>query len=160
MLSMKTVASIVKPPLISREENFMFVDTLPSPYYDMLIVNTFVEFGDLMYSARRIEDGIKRGRIVDTGASKEERKRFVPKQHIQAMSGEKRRSHATSKEPVKSRPYSSGYAQVPFVGFQLPQRFVREYDQGSDLGITRARKGKRPKCTIHFQCLIQSCSPY
>ena len=58
---------MVRPPLTSRKENFMFVDTLPSPYYDMLIVNTFVEFGDLMYSVRRIEDGIKRGRIVDTG---------------------------------------------------------------------------------------------
>ena len=55
----------------------MFVDTLPSPYCDMLIVNTFVEFGDLMYSVGRIEDGIKRGRIEDIGASKKERKRFV-----------------------------------------------------------------------------------
>ena len=53
--------------LTSREENSMFMDTLPSPYYDMLIVNTFVEFGDLMYSVGRIEDGIKKERIVDTG---------------------------------------------------------------------------------------------
>ena len=96
----------------------MFVDTLPSPYYDMLIVNTFVEFGDLMYSVGRIEDGIKRGRIVDTRASKEERKRFLLEEHVQAMSGEKRRSHVTSEEPVKSHPRSSGYAQVLSVGFQ------------------------------------------
>ena len=68
--------------------NSMFVDTLPSPYYDMLIVNTFVEFGDLMYSVGRIEDGIKRGKIVDTGASKEERKRFVSNEHVQTMFGE------------------------------------------------------------------------
>ena len=46
----KNVASMVRPPLNSREENSMFVDTLPSPYYDMLIVNTFVEFGDLMFT--------------------------------------------------------------------------------------------------------------
>ena len=46
------------------EENFMFVDTLPSPYYDMLVVNAFVEFEDLMYSVGRIEDGIKRGKIL------------------------------------------------------------------------------------------------
>ena len=63
----KNVASMVRPSLISREENSMFVDTLPSPYYDMLIVNTFVEFGDLMHSVGRIEDGIKKGRIVDIG---------------------------------------------------------------------------------------------
>ena len=98
----------------------MFVDTLPSPYYDMLIVNTFVEFRELMYSVGRIEDGIKKGRIVDTGASKEERKRFVPDEHVQAMSGEKRRSHTTREEPVKSHPHLPGYAQVPFACFQSP----------------------------------------
>ena len=47
----------------------MFVDTLPSPYYDMLVVNAFVEFGDLMYYVGRIEYGIKRGKIVDTEAT-------------------------------------------------------------------------------------------
>ena len=56
----KNVASMVRPPLISREENSMFVDTLPSSYYDMLIVNTFMEFRDLMYSVGRIEYGIKK----------------------------------------------------------------------------------------------------
>ena len=86
----KNVTSMVKPPFTSQEENSMFVDTLPSPYYDMLIVNTFMEFGDLMYYVGRIEDGIKRGRIVDTRASKQESKRFVPDEHVQAMSGEKR----------------------------------------------------------------------
>ena len=110
----KNVASMVRPSLTNREENSMFVDTLPAPYYDMLIVNTFMEFGDLMYSVGRIEDGIKRGRIVDTGPSKEERKRFVSNEHVQTMSGEegesKRRSHATWEEPVKSRPRSPGYA--------------------------------------------------
>ena len=45
----KNVASMVRPPLTSREENFMFVDTLPSPYYDMLIVNTFVEFRRVLF---------------------------------------------------------------------------------------------------------------
>ena len=57
------------PSLTSREENSMFVDILPSPYYDMLIVNAFMKFGDLMYSVGRIEDGIKRGKIVDTRAT-------------------------------------------------------------------------------------------
>ena len=67
----KNVALMVRPPLTSREENFMFVDTLPSPYYDMLIVNTFVEFGDLMYSVGRIEDGIKRGRKIGRASCRE-----------------------------------------------------------------------------------------
>ena len=77
----KNVASMVRPPLTSREKNFMFVDTLPSPYYDMLIVNTFVEFGDLMYFVGRIEDGIKKRRIMDIGESMREKKRTVPDEH-------------------------------------------------------------------------------
>ena len=63
------MASMVRPSLTSREENSMFVDTLPSPYYDMLVVNVFVEFGGLMYFVGRIEDGIRKGKIVDTKAS-------------------------------------------------------------------------------------------
>ena len=35
----KGVASQVKPPLTNREENSIFVDTLLSPYYDMLVGN-------------------------------------------------------------------------------------------------------------------------
>ena len=124
---------MVRPSLTSREENSMFVDTLPSSYYDMLIVNTFVEFGDLMYVLGRIKDGIKRGRIVDTGASKEERKRFVLDEHVQAMSGEKRRSHATREEPIKNHPRSPGYAQVLLASLHSPKRFTQEYDQGFDL---------------------------
>ena len=116
----KNVASMVRPSLTSREENSMFVDTLPAPYYDMLIVNTFVEFGDLVYSVGRIENGIKKGRIVDIGASMREKKRIVPDEHVQTMSREegesKKRSHTTSEEPVKSRPCSPGYARVPAVG--------------------------------------------
>ena len=78
----KNVASMVRPSPTSREENSMFVDTLPFPYYDMLIVNTFVEFGDLMYFVGRIEDGIKRGRIMDIGASMREKKRTVLDEHV------------------------------------------------------------------------------
>ena len=64
----KNVASLVWPPLTNGKENSM-VDTLSSPYYDMLVVNAFVEFRDLMYSMGRIEDGIRREKIMDTGAS-------------------------------------------------------------------------------------------
>ena len=49
-----------------------------------------------MYSVERIEDGIKRERIIDIGASMMEKKRIVPDEHVQAMSremGSKRKSH-------------------------------------------------------------------
>ena len=141
----KNVASMVQPPLTSREENSMFIDTLPSSYYDMLIVNTFMEFRDLMYSVGRIEVGIKRRRIVDTRASKKERKRFVLDEHVQAMFAEKRRSHMTRKEPIKNHPRSAGYAQVPLAGLYSPKRFAQEYDQGSDPGYYQSKKKKRTK---------------
>ena len=75
---MENVASTVRPPFTSREENFMFVDTLPSPYYDMLIVNAFIEFRDLMYFMGRIEDDIKKGKIVTLGQPRLEKKEISP----------------------------------------------------------------------------------
>ena len=104
-----------------------------------------MEFGDLIYSVGRIEDGIKRRRIMDTGASKEERKRFVPNEHVQAMSEEERRLHATREEPVKNHPHSSSYAQVPQAGFPSPQKFVRKRDRDSDSSYHRGNKRKRTK---------------
>ena len=77
----KNVASFIQPPLTNREENSMFVDTLPFPYYDMLVVNAFMEFRDLMYSVRRIEDGIRRGKIVDTRASIQKKKMIILNEH-------------------------------------------------------------------------------
>ena len=65
----KIVASLVQPPFTNRKENSMFVDILPFSYYDMLVVNAFVEFRDLMYYVGRIKDGIRKGKIMDTGAS-------------------------------------------------------------------------------------------
>ena len=75
------MASLVRPPLTNREENSMFLDTLPFPYYDMLVVNAFSEFRDLMYLMERIEDGIIKGRIVDIGVSLEEKKRIIFNKH-------------------------------------------------------------------------------
>ena len=145
----KNIASIVRPPLTSREENSMFMDTLPSPYYDILIVNTFVEFGDLMYFVGRIEDGINRERIVDTRASMREKKRIVSDEHVQTMSREeresKKRSHTTREEPVKNHSRSPGYAQVPLTDLHSPKRFAQEYDQESDSGYYQSKKRKRTK---------------
>ena len=49
----KNMTSMVRPSLTNREENFMFVDTLPSLYYDMLIVNTFVEFRRVLFRSSK-----------------------------------------------------------------------------------------------------------
>ena len=108
---MENVASLVRPPFTSREENFMFVDTLPSPYYDMLIVNTFVEFGDLMYSVGRIKDGIKKGKIMDTGATTFGKKGNVPNKHVEEQS---RRKFGAMEESVGNLFHSrTSCTQVP-----------------------------------------------
>ena len=141
----KNVASTVRPSLTSREENSMFVDTLPSSYYDMLIVNTFVEFGDLMYSVRRIEDGIKRGRIVDTGATT---KGNVPNKHVEEPS---RRKFEPMEESVRNLFHSHTLCtQVPPIRFFRPKSSHENMIKGLTQAITRARKGKGPKCTTHF----------
>ena len=102
------MASLVQPPLTNREKNFIFVDTLPSPYYDILVGNAFSE----MNSVRRIEDGIKRGKIMDNGANILEKKMIIFDGHIQAMTRErrsKRKSHLTQDELVKNFPHSLSY---------------------------------------------------
>ena len=43
---------------------------------NMLIVNAFVEFGDLMYSVGRIEDGIKRENRRHWGKYEGEKKNY------------------------------------------------------------------------------------
>ena len=56
---------------------------MPSPYYDMLVVNAFVEFGDLMYSVGRIEDDIKKGKIVDIETTTFGKKGIVPNKQVE-----------------------------------------------------------------------------
>ena len=87
----KNVTSLVRPPLTNREENSLFVDTLSFSYYDMLVVNTFVKFEDFMYFVGRIEDKIRRGKIVDIGASIMEKRRIIFDEHVQAVSRERDR---------------------------------------------------------------------
>ena len=67
----------------SKSTRVQHVDILPSPYYDMLVVNAFGEFEDLMYYVGRIEDGIKRGKIVDTEATTFGKKGNVPNKHVE-----------------------------------------------------------------------------
>ena len=113
----KTVASQVQPSLTHREINSYFVDTLPPPYYDMLVGNAFLEFGDLLYAIGRIEYGIKKGRIANTEARVPEQKRSVIDEHIQATSCEKgnKRKFNEEEEAVQNLSHSP---QVKFSSSQ------------------------------------------
>ena len=111
----KGLASQVKPPLTNQEENSIFVDTLPSPYYDMLVDNAFTEFADLLFSVGRIEDGIRRGRIVGTGASIPKKKGIIFDEHVPTMSmerGNKRKSCMMPDKIVNNHFHTSPHTPV------------------------------------------------
>ena len=149
---------MVRPPLTSREENSMFVDTLPSPYYDMLVVNAFIEFRDLMYFVGRIEDGIKKVKSWTLRQPRLERKGMSPISMLKNEAEENSRQwenlSGTSFTHVLHVP------RCPQSDIFRPKCLHGKIGKGLTQAITRARKGKGLKCTIHFQCLIQSCSPY
>ena len=103
------MASQVQPFLTHREINSYFVDTFPSPYYDMLIGNAFLEFGDLLYAVGRIEYGIKKGRIANTEARVPEQRRNVVDEYIRATScgkGSKRKFNE-KEEAIQNLSHSS-----------------------------------------------------
>ena len=80
----KAVTSQVRPTFTNRETNSLFVDTLSSLYYNMLIGNVFHELGDLLYFVGRIEDEVKNGRIMNTKVKMLEKKRNIVDEHVQA----------------------------------------------------------------------------
>ena len=94
----KAVASQVQSPLTHREINSYCMDTLPSPYYDMLIGNAFLEFGDLLYAVGRIEYRIKKGKITNTEARIPEQRRSVIDEHIRATSVRKKNKKKFNEE--------------------------------------------------------------
>ena len=96
------------------------MDTLPSPYYDMLVINAFVEFRDLMYFVGRIEDGIRRGKIVDTEASIQEKKMIIFNEHDGGLN--KRKPNIIEESIGNlSRSLCTLYAWVPQVGLFCPK---------------------------------------
>ena len=135
------MASQVQPPLTHRKINSYFVDTLPSPYYDMLIGNAILEFGDLLYIVRRIEYGIKKGKIINTEARVPEQRRSVIDEYIRATSVEKRnkRKFNEEEEAVKNLSHSSQ------VKFSSSQPSVQERDPDVNSNYFQSNKKKRAK---------------
>ena len=87
----------------------------------MLIGNAFLEFGDLLYSIGRIEDGVKKGRIVSIEVRMLEKKRRVANEHVRATFVERRNKRKFNKEEevVKSLSHSS-----PCTSFFSPHIFI------------------------------------
>ena len=117
------------------------MDTLPSPYYDMLVGNAFLEFEDLLYVVGRIEYGIKKGRIANTQARILKHKRNVIDEHIRATSvGKKnKRKFNEEKETVKNLSHSSQ------IMFSPPQLSIQGRDPNVSPNYSQINKRKRTK---------------
>ena len=159
----KGVASQVKLPLTNREENSIFVDTLPSPYYDMLVGNAFTEVADLMFSVERIEDGIRRERIADTGASIPKKKGIIFDEHVPTMSMErenKRTSCMMIDEPINNIFHTSPHTPVHCNQGPPPQMITQGHGKEIDSSYSRSNKRKRIKVYHSLSMNYKELPPY
>ncbi|RDX66510.1 hypothetical protein CR513_54715, partial [Mucuna pruriens] len=65
----RELAAQVKPLLTEKEMVSMFIETLPSPFYDKAVGSVASNFVDLVTMGERIESGLKRGRISSNPTS-------------------------------------------------------------------------------------------
>ncbi|RDX84755.1 hypothetical protein CR513_34156, partial [Mucuna pruriens] len=73
----RELAAQVQPPLSEREMASMFIDTLPSPFYDKVVGSVASNFADLVVIGERIEAGIKRDRFTqDRGKNRKEERGY------------------------------------------------------------------------------------
>ena len=152
------MASMVRPPLTSREKNSMFMDTLPSPYYDMLVVNAFIEFEDLMYSVGRIEDGIKKGKIVDIETTTFGKEGNISNKHVKERSRGKFKAMG---ESVGNLFHSrTSCTQVPPIRCFSPQMFAWKNSQGSDSGYYQSKKRKKNQSVPHTSNVLWRIAPH
>ena len=66
----KDLAAQVQPPMIDKELNKMFRNTLKAPYYDRMIGNSNKDFSDVVFAGEMIEAGVKQGKIEASEAKK------------------------------------------------------------------------------------------
>ena len=138
----------------------MFVDTLPFPYYDMLVVNAFVEFEDFMYSVRRIEDGIRRGKIVDIGASTMQKKRLVPIDVFKQCSGKEKVKGSHIWHVISPSQIHHRMPKFPWSVFLCHRSLHENVIETLIQAIPGVIKRKELKCTTHFRCPMENCSSY
>ncbi|RDY09148.1 hypothetical protein CR513_06519, partial [Mucuna pruriens] len=65
----RELAAQVQPLLTKKEMVTMFIDTLPSPFYDKVVGNVASSFVDLVVVGERIELGIKWGKFTQSSSS-------------------------------------------------------------------------------------------
>ena len=101
-----------------------------------------------MYFVGKIEDGIKKEKIMDNGVSILEKKMIIFDEHVQAMTkerGSKRKSRMTQDEPVKNFFHLSLYTQVPLlVHLHLGCPFGKMFEGTTQVAF-KVIRGKKTK---------------
>ncbi|RDX69128.1 hypothetical protein CR513_51795, partial [Mucuna pruriens] len=144
----RELAAQVQPPLSEREMASMFIDTLPSPFYDKVVGSVASNFADLVVIGERIEAGIKRGRFTqDRGSTS-----FVKKV-------EKRRGDTNAVMADPSRPQGQNKLILSTSGIVSPSDTSPQTETANTLRSRtpawHAKGGSLPP----FQCLTRLCSP-
>ena len=67
----RDLAAQVQPPMMDKEVNKMFLNTLKAPYYDRMIGNSNKDFSDVVSVGEMIETGVKQGKIEVAEAKKQ-----------------------------------------------------------------------------------------
>ena len=130
----------VRPPFTHKEINSYFMDTLPFPYYDMLVGNAFLEFEDLLYTMGGIEDGVRQERIVNAETRMPDNKRNVIDEYVQATLVERRNNREFNEEKEVIKSFSHSSQQIMF---SPPQLLVQGSDP--DINSSYSQSSKRKK---------------
>ena len=77
----------VQTPMIDKELNKMFLNTLKAPYYDRIIGNSNTNFSDVIFKGEMIENGVKLGKIESTEAKKPTPKKKEGETHALSYQG-------------------------------------------------------------------------
>ena len=83
----KDLASRVQPPLTDREHIDMFMSTLSSPFFNLLVGCSSSGFTELILTGERVESNIKSGKIfvASTSTSNPVKKPFAAKKEINVV---------------------------------------------------------------------------
>ena len=112
----RDLATQVQPPMVDKELNKMFLNTLKAPYYDRMIKNSNNNFLDVVFTEEMIENGVKLGKTESTEA-----KKLIPKK----KEGE---THAVSYQGKACNP---SYPQQPSWAYQPYNQYARGSLQGN-----------------------------
>ena len=83
----RDLAAQVQPPLIDKELNKMFLNTLKEPYYDRMIGNSNKDFSDVVSVWEMIENEVKLEKIENTKIKKLAFKRKKGETHTVSYQG-------------------------------------------------------------------------